>query len=242
MLVGLGIAAVLYILVAISVVSVLSEDQLKNIYEEEGRALISVVTIGAPDFPIDKVFPFLAVFAVANTALINMLMASRLVYGMAKQRVLPRQLAAVLPGRRSPWAGILFTTALALGLILYLRQANPDGNIVGNLSSVTAFLLLCVFAIVNIACMVVRGQQGGEKSFFTSPGYTPVVASLLCLYLAGPWVDRDVIVYKIAGGLLAIGVLLWVITFLINRAANEPGDPTFADIEHMDIDPTDDPR
>ena len=73
--------------------------------------------IGAPDLPIDTIFPFLTVFAVANTALINMLMASRLIYGMAQQDVLPRSLGKVLPGRRSPWTAILFTTLLALGLI-----------------------------------------------------------------------------------------------------------------------------
>ncbi|WP_183099598.1 APC family permease [Nocardioides pelophilus] len=244
MLAGMGVAALLYILVAISVVTVLTEAQLKTIYEEEGRALISVVTIGAPDFPIDKVFPFLAVFAVANTALINMLMASRLVYGMAKQRVLPRQLAAVLPGRRSPWAGIAFTTALALGLILYLRLADPGGNVVGNLSSVTAFLLLCVFAIVNVACIVLRGRRGEDvPTFFTSPGPLPVVAAVLCLYLAGPWVDRDLIVYQIAGGLLAVGVALGMVTFVVNRATNQDdADPRYADLEHLDVDPTDDPR
>ncbi len=53
--------------------------------------------MGSPDFPIDKVFPFLAVFAVANTALINMLMASRLLYGLANQDVLPRSLGKVSP-------------------------------------------------------------------------------------------------------------------------------------------------
>ena len=49
-------------------------------------------------------------FAVANTALINMLMASRLIYGMATQHVLPPVLGAVHPTRRTPWVAILFTT------------------------------------------------------------------------------------------------------------------------------------
>lgn len=244
MLMGMGIAALLYILVAIAVVSVLSEDQLKSIYEEEGRALVTVVTIGAPDFPIDKVFPFLAVFAVANTALINMLMASRLVYGMAKQRVLPKQLGAVLPGRRTPWVAVLFTTVLALGLITYLRQANPDGNIVANLGSTTALLLLCVFAVVNVAAIVLRSRRADHnRTFFTAPTWIPPVAALLCLYLVGPWVDRDAIVYQIAGGLMAIGVVLWLITWLVNGVANKDDEsPHFSDLEHMDIDPTDDPR
>ena len=106
MLTGLGIAVILYMLVAVSVVSVLSPTELEGIREAEGAALLEVVHKGSPDFPIDKVFPFLAVFAVANTALINMLMASRLIYGMARQHVLPRPLGKVLPVRRTPWAGI----------------------------------------------------------------------------------------------------------------------------------------
>ena len=96
-------------------VSVLSPTELEGIREAEGAALLEVVHKGSPDFPIDKIFPFLAVFAVANTALINMLMASRLIYGMARQDVLPRPLGKVLPGRRTPWAGIAFSTAPRAG-------------------------------------------------------------------------------------------------------------------------------
>ena len=62
--------------------------------------------------------------------------------------------------------------------------------------------------------------------FFTSPGPLPLIAAALCLFLAGPWVDRDGIVYQIAGGLMVIGVVLWVITFLVNKATNKgPGSP-----------------
>ncbi|WP_205474676.1 APC family permease [Nocardioides sp. SYSU D00038] len=231
MLTGLGIAVILYMLVAISVVTVLTSDELKTIADAEGRALLEVVGKGAPDFPIDKVFPFLAVFAVANTALINMLMASRLLYGMARQHVLPAPLGRVLPGRRTPAVSIAFTTLLALGLIFYVTR-DPDSNVVANLSNVTAFLLLCVFAVVNIACLVLRGARGLEdKSFFTSPGVTPLLAAVLCLSLAGPWVDREAEVYKIAGGLMLIGVVLWAITYAINRATGVGTE--FEDVEGL---------
>jgi amino acid transporter len=217
---------ILYMLVAVSVVSVLSPTELKGIREAEGAALLEVVHKGSPDFPIDRIFPFLAVFAVANTALINMLMASRLIYGMARQDVLPRPLGRVLPGRRTPWAGIAFSTILALGLIWYVTS-DPDSNIVANLSGTTAFLLLCVFTVVNAACVVLRGQRDHNRQvFFTSPGPLPIVAAVLCAFLAGPWVDRDAIQYQIAGGLMAIGVVLWLITRLINRMTNPgPGEP-----------------
>ncbi|MEV7396245.1 APC family permease [Aeromicrobium sp. NPDC092404] len=223
MLTGLGIAVILYMLVAVSVVAVLTSDQIAKINEEEGRALLSVVSVGAPDFPIDKLFPFLAVFAVANTALINMLMASRLIYGMARQNVLPRGLGAVLPGRRTPWAAIVFTTIMAMGLIFYVRQ-EPDSDIVVNLANVTSLLLLCVFAVVNVACVVLRGKRHDHvKKFFTSPGPLPYVGAVLCLFLAGPWVDRDALIYKIAGVLMLIGVALWLVTIVTNRMTGTGG-------------------
>jgi APA family basic amino acid/polyamine antiporter len=233
MLTGLGIAVILYMLVAVSVVSVLTSDEIFTLVEEESPALIAVVSTGAPDFPIDLVFPFLACFAVANTALINMLMASRLLYGLANQDVLPRALGKVSPNRRAPYVGIAFSTLLALGLIYYVAS-RPESDIVLNLASTTALLLLGVFTVVNIACLVTR--RDGRTGFFRSPGPTPALAALCCLYLIGPWVDRPLLIYQIAGGLLAIGVVLWAITWATNRGvrAQKTG---FRDIEHMEDDP-----
>lgn len=228
LLTGLGIAVILYMLVAVSVVAVLTPQQIAE--APDGRALLEVVRVGSPDFPIDKVFPFLAVFAVANTSLINMLMASRLLYGLANQDVLPRSLGKVSPNRRSPYVGVIFSTALALALIAYVANRSKD-DIVVNLASVTSLLLLCVFTIVNVACLVLR--RDGLEGRFRSPGLTPLVAAVLCAFLVGPWVDRDGIVYEIAGGLLLVGVVLWAITWMTNRGirAKKTG---FRDIEHME--------
>ena len=228
LLTGLGIAVIIYMLVAISVVTVLTSEQIAD--APDGRALLEVVRIGAPDFPIDKLFPFLAVFAVANTALINMLMASRLLYGLAHQDVLPRVLGKVSPNTRSPYAGILFSTVLALGLIIYVANRTED-DVVINLASVTSLLLLGVFTIVNVACLVLR--RDGRDSMFRSPGLTPVVAAAACLFLIGPWVDRPGIVYQIAGAMLVIGVVLWAVTWVTNRGvrAKKTG---FRDIDHLE--------
>jgi amino acid transporter len=229
MLTGLGIAVVIYVLVAFAVVGVLTPDELSEINEAEGRALLEVVSKGAPDFPIDKVFPFLAVFAVANTALINMLMASRLLYGMARQDVLPRSLGRVSRTSRAPYTAIAFSTVLALGLIAYVAS-QAESEIVLNLASTTALLLLGVFTVVNVACLVLR--RDGREGFFRSPGPTPLLAAVLCAFLIGPWADRDAIVYELAGGLLAIGVVLWALTWLANRGlrAKKTG---FRDIDHL---------
>jgi amino acid transporter len=233
MLTALGIAVVGYILVAISVIAVIPEGRIESVVEEEGRVLLEVVKTGAPDFPIDKVFPFLTVFAVANTALINMLMASRLLYGMANQKVLPAALGKVLPGRRTPWAGIAFSTVLALGLIIVVNQLS-ESSVIGSLAGTTGLLLLCVFAVVNIACIVLR-REPGAKEAFRAPGPVPAIGAVACLFLVGPWArDRgDWIQYQIAGGLLVLGIVLWVITYFINRASGQ-GSGKFEDVSRLE--------
>ncbi|KRF17980.1 amino acid permease [Nocardioides sp. Soil797] len=218
MLTGLGIAVIVYMLVAVSVVMVIPPGELKAIGDAEGRALLDVVSRGAPDFPIDKVFPFLACFAVANTALINMLMASRLLYGMSKQGVLPSPLGKVLPGARTPWVGILFSTLMALGLLWWV-SSDPESNVVKNLSGTTALLLLGVFAVVNVACMILRKDPPAPgRRPFRSPGVTPLLAAFLCLFLViVPAAERDSIQYQIAGGMLLVGVVLWAVTLVFNK-------------------------
>ncbi len=228
MLTGLGITAVIYVLVSVCAVALVPVGDLAA----TDTPLVLVVERGAPDIPISDILPFISMFAVANSALINMMMASRLLYGLAKQDVLPRSLAKVSPNSRAPYIGIAFSTLLALGLIWYVAS-RAESDIVLNLASTTALLLLGVFAVVNISCMVLR--RDGRDSRFRSPGPTPVLAAALCLFLVGPWVDRDAIVYQIAGGLLVIGIVLWALTWLTNRGirAKKTG---FRDIEHMEDD------
>jgi basic amino acid/polyamine antiporter, APA family len=229
MLTGLGIAVIGYMLVAVSVIAVIPTGEIEAVVDQEGKVLLEVVRTGAPDFPIDKVFPFLTVFAVANTALINMMMASRLLYGMAHQGVLPAGLGKVSPTRRTPWAGILFSTCLALGLIIVVTLM-AESEVITSLAGTTGLLLLCVFTVVNVTCIVLRREPGyGEH--FTAPKVAPYLGAVTSLFLVGPWArDReDWIQYTIAGGLVVVGVVLWVITYAINKATGT-ADSDFEDV------------
>jgi APA family basic amino acid/polyamine antiporter len=216
----------------VSVVMVLPLGEIQA-FDGETGILLEVVKSGAPGFPVDTIFPFLTVFAVANTALINMLMASRLVYGMARQDVLPRSLGRVLPGRRTPWAGIVFTTLLALGLIAVVTY-QAESSIVLALSGTTGLLLLVVFTIVNVACLVLRQDHRTEPKF-RAPTWIPVVGALGCAFLVGPWArdPEDYVQYKIAAGMLAVGLVLWVLTWMTNRGvrAKRTG---FRDPDHIE--------
>jgi APA family basic amino acid/polyamine antiporter len=214
MLTGLGITAFIYVLVSVAAVAVVPVGRLS----ESQTPLLEVVQVGAPGLPMDVLYPLISMFAVANTALINMLMASRLIYGMAKQDVLPRSLSKVLPGRRTPWAAIVFVTLVAFGLIIAVTRFMGDETIEA-LGGTTALLLLGVFAVVNISCLVLKRAHHVEHEHFTSPVVISALGALTCLFLVGPWTDRDTVQYKIGGAMIALGVVLWLLTWLWNRGA-----------------------
>ncbi len=232
MLTGLGIAVVFYILVAVSVIAVIPAGDIQSVVDKEGQVLLEVVKTGAPGIPVDKLFPFLTVVAVANTALINMLMASRLLYGLARQDVLPRSLGKVLPSRRTPWAGIVFSTLLAFCLIIAVTFA-AETTVISSLAGTTALLLLCVFVVVNVSCLVLRREPAADGGF-TAPTWTPYVGAVACLFLVGPWArdSEAYIQYKIAGAMIGVGIVLWALTWMTNRGirAKKTG---FRDIDHL---------
>ncbi|RUM96982.1 amino acid permease [Pseudaminobacter arsenicus] len=218
LLLGLFITGTIYVLVSISSITLVSPEELG----EGETPLLKVVQAGAPNFPV-WIFGFITMFAVANSALINMLMASRLVYGMSREHVLPAALGAVHPSRRTPYIAIGFTTLLAFALITFVGEVPALGG-------TTALLLLCVFTVVNIAVLVLRRDEVGHEHFRT-PTFLPIVGALACAFFAGPWTGRDPFQYTVAGVLIAIGIVLWVLTVIVNRATGvKPTEPSMEEI------------
>ena len=219
---GLVITGIIYMLVSISAVTLVAPDKLG----EGETPLLQVVQAGAPGFPIG-IFGLITMFAVANSALINMLMASRLVYGMAREQVLPAALGKVHSSRRTPYIAIGFTTLLAFGLIAFVGGVPALGG--------TTALLLCVFTVVNVAVLVLRRDKV-EHQHFRTPTLLPVLGALSCAFLAGPWTGRATEQYQIAGVLLAVGVALWGLTVAFHK--RPAGDPPQAGMASADNTPT----
>jgi APA family basic amino acid/polyamine antiporter len=215
MFTGLGITGLIYVLVSICAVAVVPVGQLAA----SETPLATVVQTAAPDFPISDLLPFISMFAVANSALINMMMASRLLYGMSRQGVLPPFLSTVHAVRRTPTAAILFTTCIAFGLITYV---SPDSPVVALLGGTTSLLLLTVFAVVNLSVLVLRRDEV-NVSHFRAGRVLPVLGTVTCLYLVLPWSSgRPGDQYRIAGVLLLIGVVLWAATWFARRSVPGP--------------------
>ena len=202
MLLGMGIAGTIYVVVAVLSSLLVPAGVLA---EAESAALFRVLEAGAPGFPL-SVFAVIGLFAVINSALINMLMASRLLYGMSNERILPRVFGRVHHGRRTPWVAIVFTSVIAIILVL-----SADISLLGG---TTALLLLGVFTIVNIAVLVLRKDRV-EHEHFRAPSWTPWLGIVLCGFLATPLSGRPLQQFAVAGILLAVGAVLWVINYLV---------------------------
>ena len=202
MLWGMGVAAAIYVVVAVLSSMLVPADELAA---AESGALFRVLEAGAPGFPIG-VFAVIGLFAVVNSALINMLMASRLLYGMARENVIPSVFGRVHEGRRTPWVAIAFTSVIAIILV-----TSADITLLGG---TTALLLLAVFTIVNIAVLVLR-RDVVEHDHFRAPSWTPWVGIVLCGFLATPLSGRDPQQFLVAGVLLVVGAALWVVNRLV---------------------------
>jgi basic amino acid/polyamine antiporter, APA family len=209
---ALFIAGIVYLLVTFTASMVVPTGELAG----SSGPLLEVVERGTLPVPT-KLFAAIALLAVSNGALINMIMASRIVYGMGDQGVVPSVFSRVHEGRRTPWIAILFTVSIALVLLAVLG-GNPDA--LDTLGSTTVVLLLLAFIMVNVSVMVLRGDRVGHEHFRT-PTIFPilgiVVSAVLLIYTA----INDWTIFGLAGLLLAIGLVLYVVNVLVKRSLDQ---------------------
>jgi amino acid transporter len=207
---GLGIALAVYILVTLIAGMAVPVDTLS----ESDGPLLEVVQLG-PLAMNTKVFSAIALFALTNGALINMIMASRLVYGMAAQGIVPRVMGRVNGARRTPWVAIVFVAVLAFCLVAL-------GDL-ESLADTTVLLLLMVFVCVNIAVLILR-RDPVDHEHWRAPTVLPVLGALACLGLIVQKAVEDAVIFAYAGGLILVGVVLWGVSRALTGPA-EPVDP-----------------
>ncbi|WP_128646176.1 APC family permease [Rhodococcus sp. BS-15] len=191
-------AGVVYVLVGLAVSTVVPADTLA----QSSGPLLEVVAAADAGIP-PWVFGLVALIAVANGALLTMIMASRLTFGMARDGLLPGALAKVLPGRKTPWAAIVATTVVAMVLC-------STGSVAA-LAETVVLLLLFVFISTNVAVLVLRSDRA-DSGHFRTPTALPVLALITCAVLL---TQQSAATWLRAGLLLAVGVALYFVGNLL---------------------------
>ena len=164
-------SVVIYILVAVAAITTVPTEQLGNStaplvdvvrhYNENAVTLITVISM----------------IAVVNGALIQMIMASRVVYGMANQQLAPAIFSAVNAGTQTP----LRATALVTIVILILALAFS----LVTLAKITSFITLLVFATMHIALLLVKNKMPVAEDAAVYPVWIPIGGLLVTLALLG---------------------------------------------------------
>lgn len=163
-LLTLGITALLYFLVATSAVLVVDPAELGR--SQAPLALVFERCGGSP-----VLLTVIALFAMLNGALIQLVKSSRVVYGMGSMGWIPRVWSGIHPRTRTP----LRATLLVTGLAAVLALAFP----LDQLAAITSRITLTTFALANLALVVLKRRDPAPAGVLAIPVFVPWVGAAL---------------------------------------------------------------
>jgi amino acid transporter len=197
LLASLAFTAVLYVLVALAAVALVSPEALA------GSSFPLATAAGAAHPKLALLLGWIALFSTANTALITLVVGSRLLYGMADQGDLPAFFGRTLPRRRTPWIAALALGGAGAALL-------PLGSVAW-VGSVSSLLTLAVFAAVGCALIGLRRRAREKGTGFRVPwtvARVPVPAALLVVSALALATYFEAKVHVVAAVILAGGLAL----------------------------------
>jgi amino acid transporter len=193
-LLSLGIAGIVYILVSWLAIQVINPVELAN----SSAPLLDVVSQSQPNFP-RIIFTFIPLFAILNTGLLNFVTASRLLYGMSREGLIPSWFGKLHVRRATPHRTILVILPIAIFLALFGKLQF--------LAGVTATLLLAMFFLVNLSLFIIKGREP-RTSGFQVPLVVPALALVFNLALVA-FASNDSRIFALVCtgiGILLIGI------------------------------------
>lgn len=193
-LASLAVATLLYVLVAMSAVALLDPQALAA----SDAPLTDAVAQEAPG--VARIVGGLALFSTANTALVNVLAGSRILFAMGREGDVPRPLGRAPRG--SPVLAVVATGAIAAALL-------PLGE-VEVVASVASLLSLVVFGSVHVAVVVLRRREPDRRRPFRVPGGLALPA-LGLVVIAALATRFEPLVYGVAAAVLAAAAVVGVV-------------------------------
>lgn len=191
------ITAFLYVLVAVATVSLANWQELGT--STAPLAYAASKSLGQNAFLALSV---IALFATANTVLILLIVASRMIYGMSRDGLLPHSLST-LSRRGTPWIAILIVMILPCFFVLI-------GNI-GFVAEITNFGTFITFALVNLSAIWLRYRKPEWKR----PFKTPLTISKMPLIPLIGLLSCGLMITQFRLDIVALGVLVIFIGIII---------------------------
>ena len=209
---GMIAAGVIYVIVAMVAALTVPTKTLAD----SDAALLEVVRAGILPVPVGVMtilFAVIAMVAITNTTLVAVVTQSRILYGMAKEDVVPGVFGKIHASRRSPWFALVFAAVVVCALLLIgwlLNRVGIDIDVIARLATVTVVFTLFIYALVILAALKLRGHDEDEDTFIAS---TPLLIAGIIgnVVLLGYVLYDDPTSLYWCGGLLALGGALFAI-------------------------------
>jgi amino acid transporter len=166
-LLALGITTLLYAVVSLTAVLTVAPEQLSA----SDAPLATVYEHATGRKPV--ALSIISIFAVVNGALIQIIMGSRILYGMSRQGWLPPLFGRVWSKTRTPVVATIATAGVVLVLALWLPLVT--------LAKSTSFLVLIVFSLVNLSLLRIKRRDPDPEGLRVIPQWVPaggIIASL----------------------------------------------------------------
>ena len=154
----------MYVLLALAAVVAVPTDLIAE--SDAPLTLIYSHTTGWSSVPIT----IIGVLAVLNGALVQIIMAARVLYGLSASGQLPQRLGAVNERTRTLLIATLLVTALILVLALWLPLVT--------LATATSLIALVIFAIVNAALLALKRREPHPPGVRVYPIWLPAAGFL----------------------------------------------------------------
>ncbi|MGI9534091.1 MAG: APC family permease [Thermodesulfobacteriota bacterium] len=169
---ALIITTILYVLVALVAVLSVPLDQLSS-----SQAPFADLIRQNGNFPV-SIIGIISLVAVINGMLIQIIMGSRVLYGMSKTDMAPSIFSYIYPKTRVP----LISTTFVFAVIVVASLVLP----LVSLARITSTIILLVFATVNLSLIVIklrekRPLESLDKNQISFPIIIPIIGFILCL-------------------------------------------------------------
>jgi amino acid transporter len=163
-IITIAVSTILYLLVALVAVLALPPAELA-----QSRAPLALIyeraTGSAP-----TLISLISIFAVVNGALIQIIMASRVLYGMSREGWLHRAFGQVHAFTRTPLLATAVATLIVLVLALWLPLVT--------LAKVTSFIIMIVFALINLSLARIKRKHPRPEGIKIYPAWIPLAGFL----------------------------------------------------------------
>jgi basic amino acid/polyamine antiporter, APA family len=196
MLIALLISTILYICVALVLTGIVPYIQL-NVPDP---IALGVNAMGIKFIWLRPIVKIAAIAGLSSVVLVSLMAQSRIVYKMAEDGLLPKQLAQVHPQFKTP-----YVATIILGLFSILLAGFVPIEVLGELVSLGTLLAFCV---VSIAILVLRHTQPDLHRPFRTP-FVPLVPLLGILISVGQMLSFSLNNWLRLLGWLLIGILIY---------------------------------